>query len=214
MNIRKSATLIIASALETKLNNGFDYKIMLLKRSNKMKVLPGFHVFPGGKYDAKVDESKEWLSVYNKSKLNGMINKNSLGNLVEAQTNAGSIPFEASFRLCAIRETFEETGLLLATEHDDDQPKALSTYFNKDLSEWHDIIKNDSSKFLAMCLELKLKPDIFGLHEWANWITPPHEKFRFNTFFFTCFLPMQPASSLIRANTGEIESLEVIISLD
>jgi hypothetical protein len=65
-----------------------------------------------------------------------------------------------------------------------------------------------------MCLELKLKPDIFGLHEWANWITPPHEKFRFNTFFFTCFLHDQPADSLIRANKGEIESLEVIIKLD
>jgi hypothetical protein len=44
--ITKSATLIVTSAIESRLNN-FNYKVMILKRDKKMKVAPNFHVFPG-----------------------------------------------------------------------------------------------------------------------------------------------------------------------
>jgi hypothetical protein len=47
-SITKSATLIVTSAIEKRLNN-FNYKVMILKRDKKMKVAPNFHVFPGKK---------------------------------------------------------------------------------------------------------------------------------------------------------------------
>ena len=68
--IRKSASLIIASALDKstlKNNNAqnlFDYRIMLLKRPKQMKAFPDYHVFPGGKYDQLIDQSDEWLKVF------------------------------------------------------------------------------------------------------------------------------------------------------
>lgn len=229
--IKKSATLIISSALEKSVNN-FNYKVMLLKRNSLMKAAPNFHVYPGGKFDEAIDESLNWLDVFFYSRdldqiksnpmllrklyFNSLINHNSIGSLVNKQMKGSlSLPLELSYRLCAIRETFEETGLLLAMKKQkfDTQAKLYSNYYVEnfnDLKCWHNIIKKDSSKFINMFLEMSIIPDVFGLHEWANWITPVHEKIRFDTFFFTCFLQNVPPSDWLDINTDEIDSLEVI----
>jgi nucleoside diphosphate-linked moiety X motif 19, mitochondrial len=247
--IRKSASLIIASALDksTLKNNAqnfFDYKIMLLKRPKQMKAFPDYHVFPGGKYDQLIDQSDEWLKVFlseqqnelvkaNPSKINecfrGLIRGNSLGKLIKTNTinnnNNLNIPLEISFRLCAIRETFEETGLLLAIPKQklnsltQLEAKTLANYYDSGecsssssfikLNKWHEVIKQDSSKFIEMFFDLNLVPDVYGLHEWSNWITPAMEKIRFTTMFFTCFLPSQPAENVIKRTSSEIESLDV-----
>lgn len=245
--IKKSASLIISSALENQYNKikpintislQYDYKIMLLKRTEKMRVAPNYHVYPGGKYDKSIDECLNWLEVFFNDKqlnqiksdpqllrkrfFNNIINQRSMGSLItklSSQQNDTklSLPYEISFRLCAIRETFEETGLLLAhakssQEDFNSNPKLTSSFVNNhsELKSWHHIVKNDSNKFLEMCLKLNLVPDIFSLHEWTNWITPVHEKHRFNTFFFTCFLPQIPSDDCLDINRNEINSLEVV----
>ena len=235
--LKKSATLIISSALEKNVINNYNYKIMLLKRNNKMRAAPNYHVYPGGKYDKNIDESLNWLDIFfnvkqlneiksnpillHKHYFNGIINQNSLGHLMKGQFNGKlALPLELSFRLCAIRETFEETGLLLAfrkinsSDNFESNPKLNTHYFSEnfhDLKSWHKIIKKDSSEFINMFYKLSLVPDIFGLHEWANWITPTHEKYRFDTYFFTCFLSNVPNNQLIDINKDEIDTLEVII---
>lgn len=230
--VKKAATLIISSALQNHLNK-YNYKIMLLKRNSRMKAAPNFHVYPGGKYDEAIDESLIWLDVFFHSRdleriksnpillrkiyFNDLINQNSIGNLIRKQLkNDLCLPLELSYRLCAIRETFEETGLLLAVKKKqlDTQAKLYSAYFTenfKELKNWHNIIKKDSSQFINMFLKMNIVPDVFGLHEWANWITPVHEKFRFDTFFFTCFLNDLPPNDVLDINTDEIDSLEVKI---
>ena len=232
-NLRKSASLIIASALESK-SNKFDYKIMLLKRPKQMKAFPGFYVFPGGGYDQLVDQSQQWLKVLlseqqiasfksNPNLINdcfsGLIRKNSLSKLINDESpnkHLNVLPLEISFRLCAIRETFEETGLLLATHKKSDlalnKAQALTSYYSENserINRWHEMIKKDSSKFVEMFLDLNLVPDIYGLHEWSNWITPSMEKFRFTTIFFTAFLTSQPSEKVLKRTSSEIESLEV-----
>lgn len=202
-----------------------------------MKAFPDFHVFPGGAYDPIIDQSNEWLNVFLSKKQNalvktnpslikdyfsGLIRENSLGKLIETNNTSESlkIPLEVSFRLCAIRETFEETGLLLATQKQEEKVnkgKSLATYYSSEfsaysslkLNKWHDIIKKDSSKFIEMFRDLNLVPDVYGLHEWSNWITPSIEKIRFTTIFFTCFLPSQPSENEIKRTSREIESLDV-----
>lgn len=129
MSIKKASTLIISSSLETKLNN-FDYNVLLLKRSKNMKSWPGLHVFPGGKLDEPYDTTYKWLDVFFDAKktvtikseptllrrlFKGFINENSIGNSLEYNNNQRTfqLPNELSYRLCAIRETFEETGKFL-----------------------------------------------------------------------------------------------------
>lgn len=228
--IKKAASLIISCGLEQRVKN-FDYKVLLLKRSSKMRTWPNFHVFPGGGYD-HADHSIKWLSVLlnepietksveseinlAKKQYHKIINQNSLGNLIGNELGKEPrLPYELSYRICAIRETFEETGILLARDRSSKlaastDPKPLSTYYKKEnLKEWHNRVQKDSSQFVIMCQELDIVPDILGLHEWANWITPVVEKYRFNTFFFTCFLENIPPSNVLTIHRDEIEALDV-----
>lgn len=240
--ITKSASLIISSAYKS-LNKSprgddFDYKIMLLKRNKKMRVAANFHVFPGGKID-DIDGSLNWLDVFfNSNQLESirsepslvlsrffkcLISRNSIGSLIKDEPNElkSNLPFEVSYRLCAIRETFEETGILLARERgthnatETTPSRLLMTdyYKNFELQDkikyWHEDVLKDSSKFIDMFIKLNLVPNIFGLHEWANWITPVQEKARFNAFFFICYLNEIPDNKYMLVNDHEIESLEV-----
>ncbi len=134
VNLRKSSSLIISSTFGKNLsNNNEDYKVILLKRSLKMKSWPSYYVYPGGRIDL-IDESIKWLSLlltnkqqnefeknsdsssYLKEIFKSFINNNSIGKYFnDNNTNdENKLPSEISFRLCAIRECFEETGLLLA----------------------------------------------------------------------------------------------------
>lgn len=41
---------------------------------------------------------------------------------------------------------------------------------------------------------MKSVPDIWSLGEWADWLTPPDFKIRFDTVFFICFVDHEPVS--------------------
>lgn len=79
-------------------------------------------------------------------------------------------------KICAIRETFEESGLLLA----DKCPR--------DIHHWRSRVHQDASQFQVMCDELDLTPSVEKLLPFANWITPVKEKKRYNTNFFLTIL--------------------------
>lgn len=123
--MKKASTLIITNALETRLKT-FDYNVFLLKRSRNMRSWPGAHVFPGGVIDDKIDTTTRWLDILldsqSSSKLKenlslsntyfkAFINNNSMGSATNQKNFAAlKLPNEIAYRLCAIRETFEETG--------------------------------------------------------------------------------------------------------
>lgn len=238
--LRQSASLIVVSNLAKRLNK-FDYNVLLLKRNKKMRVAPGFSTYPGGKYEASIDESTSWLPLFLDNRqldvvnerpdrikgcFEGIINDRTLGNLMRPAADESTtkqqaaelkLPLEVSYRLCAIREAFEETGLLLARKKVSIPPdyfhksQQLANYHSKDqqvLHKWRKRLHENPNEFLNLFRELDLVPDIMGLHEWANWVTPIIEKVRFNTFMFTCFLPDQPADALLDINQDEMESYE------
>ena len=220
----KSASLIILSAVKNGL--GQDYKIMYLKRNKNMRVWPSHSVFPGGKLDSHIDCSPHWLKVFfrdpKQSNFAGLINPNSIGTrrrMIKDPDADAEIPLEVSYRLCAIRETFEETGILIAREKDEktNRPNSLlhmTDYYKNEskldkVKQWHERVLRDSAKFIDMFVDLSLEPNIYALHEWSNWLTPSLEKTRFDTFFFTCFLHQLPDERFILFNKDENETLEV-----
>lgn len=81
------------------------------------------------------------------------------------------------------------------------------------IRSWQQKVKNNSHEFLNMFLEMNLVPDLRGLHEWSNWITPPFLKYRFNTLFFTCFLSRALDKNLINLDHNEIMKLGVNLFL-
>lgn len=196
---------------------GDNLDVLLLKRSSKSTFMPNMYVFPGGAA-VNCDFSAKWLSVF--QKLGAEIQQALFMRLSEGSSSAApmfsrerdpafsTIPSEVAFRICAIRETFEESGVLLALPVDQSRcqlnsflvqnasasPSSLYTNVSV-IKAWRRRVNNDPDEFLNMCLELDLVPEIWSLYEWANWLTParadPKWK-RFDTAFFVCCVDHKP----------------------
>lgn len=84
-------------------------------------------------------------------------------------------------KICAIRETFEESGLLLCNP-------PVHTVNDLDVNTWRHIVHDDASQFKVMCDKYSIRPAVEKLVPFSNWITPVIEKRRYNTLFFLTVL--------------------------
>eukprot|EP00746_Dinoflagellata_sp_MGD_P124777 gnl/MRDRNA2_/MRDRNA2_59404_c0_seq2.p1 gnl/MRDRNA2_/MRDRNA2_59404_c0~~gnl/MRDRNA2_/MRDRNA2_59404_c0_seq2.p1 ORF type:complete len:206 (+),score=28.03 gnl/MRDRNA2_/MRDRNA2_59404_c0_seq2:121-738(+) len=79
-------------------------------------------------------------------------------------------------KIGAVRELFEETGILLSTPSTNmtpDQARTLRTRVHK-----------NGDEFMKVCHELNVMPDLNSLKFIHHWVTPPMVPTRFNTYFF------------------------------
>ena len=188
-----------------------DYKLLVLKRSSKSKFMPNSYVFPGGLL-SDTDHSEKWASIYSNAlglKLGSKLTPDNLGiSGVHSKKPAAMynmnyvspIPNEAIFRICAIRETFEESGMLLCLDEQDLQSSRTSGVIHKNLPadkqkllpELRKEVNSDDTKFIQICQDLGVVPDIWSLVEYSNWLTPTNLKSpsgrRYDTAFFLSFI--------------------------
>lgn len=100
-----------------------NYKLLWLKRHQKSSFLPGTYVFPGGTVDT-ADSTLKWREIFAASG----VNNDSFASLVPKvatrpeiyRSRRNELPREISLRITAIRETFEESGILICRHKDDD----------------------------------------------------------------------------------------------
>jgi glyoxylase-like metal-dependent hydrolase (beta-lactamase superfamily II)/8-oxo-dGTP pyrophosphatase MutT (NUDIX family) len=83
------------------------------------------------------------------------------------------------YAIAALRESFEEVGLLLA---DRDFDHAAAT-------PWRDRLQNGEAATADLCDALGVALDLRGLHYWSHWLTPPGSPKRFDTRFFVARAP-------------------------
>ena len=100
------------------------------------------------------------------------------------------------FRLTAIRETFEESGILL--HKTGCEAGAFSFRDQMMLAEWRARVHREPGALLQLYREAAAVPDIWALVEWADWLTPTdlHEqgKRRFDTMFYLASLQEVPVT--------------------
>ena len=100
------------------------------------------------------------------------------------------------FRLTAIRETFEESGILL--HKTGTEAGAFSFKDREMLSDWRIRVHKEPSSLLRLYREIEAVPDLWSLVEWADWLTPTdlHEKGnrRFDTMFYLASLGEVPVT--------------------
>lgn len=187
--------------------SAFDYDVLMLKRSGKSSFMPNAHVFPGGVVDAS-DFSSEWLPVLRRVSESPNFGLRAVKQRAETRPpvfatdrlELGSpVLGEVAFRICALRETFEESGVLLAVPAGIASSDAASRSYagelrSTELPRWRSLVNQDPSNFIRMCRELDVLPNIWALHEWSNWLTPEgrHGARRFDTAFFICCLEEVP----------------------
>ncbi|KAF9454613.1 hypothetical protein P691DRAFT_796156 [Macrolepiota fuliginosa MF-IS2] len=98
---------------------------------------------------------------------------------------------DSSLAITAIRETFEESGLLLASSND---PSSSTSLDDTQLDKARHDIHQQSVLFQKFLTSSHLKADINALLPFTQWITPPGPPRRFHTQFFVTFLPAAPSA--------------------
>jgi 8-oxo-dGTP pyrophosphatase MutT (NUDIX family) len=152
--IRDAATVVL-------LRDGLDgVEVWLLTRVTQMAFAAGMTVFPGG----RVDDADPSLP------------------LVGGDVAAVALRFDCDETTAhaligaAVRETFEETGVLLSV------PAA-------DLSGARADVERGLVSFGDLLRANGLAVDADALHPWSRWITPAGESRRYDTRFFVGALP-------------------------
>jgi 8-oxo-dGTP pyrophosphatase MutT (NUDIX family) len=128
----------------------------MVKRSARMAFMPDAHVFPGG----RVDESDSVLPLFG-----GASDRSRIGG-----DGAGAL------QAAAIRETFEEAGVLLA------RGGAPSV-------EDRQALLRGALGFEALVARRGLHLDADAIRLWSWWITPQIESRRYSTRFFVAKAP-------------------------
>jgi len=145
---RDAATLMLID------RSGPKPTILLGRRHAGHKFMPGKFVFPGGRIEPL---DRQMTSV-------SELHPDALGKLMERVAQP-SVEFARAFPLAAVRETAEETGLLLGVKRD--QPPRVP------------------GEIWAEFAKASVHPDLGKIHFIARAITPPRRPRRFDTRFFT-----------------------------
>jgi 8-oxo-dGTP pyrophosphatase MutT (NUDIX family) len=143
-------------------------EVFMVVRHHAIDFASGALVFPGG----RVEDSDHDLAAQMPAKRGSGRGKDQ------------TLPF----RIAAIRETFEECGVLLARAHGSDRLIDAETL--KRLDDQHRAALNGGSIGFDMVLEsegLVPAPDL--LVHFAHWITPVNQPKRYDTHFFLAEAP-------------------------
>ncbi|AUS78606.1 NUDIX hydrolase [Actinoalloteichus sp. AHMU CJ021] len=148
-------------------------EVFLMRRAATMAFAPGMTVFPGGSVDGR-------------DRVGGAVRAHWAGPAPEwwAERFGCAPDLAAALVSAAVRETFEETGVLLAGADDRDVVRDAGRY-----SSARPLLESGAlslGEFLA-ANELVLRADL--LTPWANWVTPEVEARRHDTRFFLAELP-------------------------
>ena len=170
--IRPAATVMLVRDHPT---NGLE--VFMLQRTLQAVFAKGMYVFPGGRVDA-VDNGFELETV-----CDGLSD-------VEASTLLGVPAGGLGFWVAAIRECFEEAGVLLArsvVSNDivrfDDETKIAR--FNVARHAVHD----GKLSLIQLCEQEQLRLVTDNIHYVSHWVTPVGEPRRFDTRFFIARAP-------------------------
>lgn len=161
--------------------NGFP-EILMGKRSKKHDFMPSIFVFPGGRVDPSDSFAPSHDHISTRTR--------------EILENAMPPARARACVMAAIRETFEESSLILG-EPFDDHPRAIN-----DLS-WKAF---HATGYI---------PKLSGIEVMARAITPPHRHKRFDTWFFmaeldtkTANLPIKTSSELVEIGWFSFEQIK------
>ncbi|XP_037051313.1 nucleoside diphosphate-linked moiety X motif 19-like [Bradysia coprophila] len=197
---RESATLLVLgrNMLKNQQSTECNYKVLVMKRSKQSSFMPNGFVFPGGAVD-KSDDSVDWVELYKSfgvtnERIKEISSVKGQRPFIFLKKEEHAIPREVSLRITAIREAFEELGLLLVKNRDQLRTNSsFSTHCRPvEIERWQNEVHNDASKFYELCKQLQVVPDITTCFEWAAWLTPSTFRGRFETAFFLCALDDQP----------------------
>jgi 8-oxo-dGTP pyrophosphatase MutT (NUDIX family) len=169
-------------------------EVFLTRRPDSMAFAGGNFVFPGGKLDPS-DYAPENLAL-----VRGMDPERAARILGGGESPERSL----GFWLAAVRELFEETGVLLCTTPEGRGPEALDADARDRLAAARDELHQRQRSLASVVSELGLRYQPASLRYLTRWITPVHYPMRFDARFFTCQIPPGQAPVACHREVAEV----------
>jgi 8-oxo-dGTP pyrophosphatase MutT (NUDIX family) len=163
MTDEKAAVPILPAATILLLRDSPAFEVLMVKRHHQIDFASGALVFPGGKTHAG-DHDPAWEE--------------------RAIGWSASAPHKRALRIAALREAYEETGILLGRRID-----GSAFAGDERAAQARADIAADRRSFLDLVRELDLHIDLEALSVFARWITPPLTPKRFDTWFYVALAP-------------------------
>ncbi|BEI85746.1 hypothetical protein CcaverHIS002_0600330 [Cutaneotrichosporon cavernicola] len=140
-------------------------QLLLLHRVQRSSAFPSAHVFPGG-------------------------NLSSFHEVIPSEQDVGRHNDGYAYRLAAIRETFEESGILLARKKGTPPGGPLLKLSEAEIEDGRKAVHGDKIKFEEWLDQKGGVAEIESLVPFTRWITPPNVPKRFTTQMYVYMLPL------------------------
>jgi len=168
------------------------FEVLMVKRHHQIDFASGALVFPGGKAEPG-DQDPAWAELAAGWRVDGGV--------------------EQALKISALREAFEESGLLLAAPPYDAETLAAEA------AAARDAVARGERSFIDLVRTLGVRLDLEAMAVYARWITPRNMPKRFDTWFFIAAAPeaqlavcdgwetvdaewVEPAAALALADAG------------
>jgi 8-oxo-dGTP pyrophosphatase MutT (NUDIX family) len=198
---RDAATVILLR------DAGAGPEVYLLRRLSSMSFAAGAYVFPGGKVDDRDAEGGHGWAGPSPDELAPAL-------------GVPAAPAAALIR-AAVRETFEECGVLLAGPSPD---SVVASVTGPDWAADQEALSAGSLSLAELLVRRQLVLRAGLLRPWSRWITPEAEARRYDTRFFVAIMPagqqaaggtgesdraawLRPAAALEAAEAGQLTML-------
>ncbi|MGH2476172.1 MAG: NUDIX hydrolase, partial [Candidatus Limnocylindrales bacterium] len=161
-------------------------EVLLTHRPATMAFAPGMQVFPGG----RVDDADSHHRLTARSAISADAAAAGLGGDLDPDAALATY-------VAAIREVFEEVGILLADGPAHGDRSATGPHTTADTSAARSRLLADPAAFAAIAdeLDLRLRTDL--LVPLSRWVTPPNLARRFDARFFAAAMPEDAAATLV-----------------
>lgn len=168
--LRDAATVML-------LRDGRDgLEVCMLQRNLQSDFVGGAYVFPGGgvdREDAEADLEEIFIGRSDE----------------DASRLVGVEQGGLAFWVAAIRESFEEAGVLLAIDRDD----RVVSFSDPEVAARFEVHRADVDhgrrRLAAICVEEHLRLDVGAIHYFSRWVTPLGAPRRYDTRFFVAAAP-------------------------
>lgn len=151
---------------------GGGLEVYMVRRPSQSSFLAGAHVFPGGRLEPD-DRDEVWRAL-----------------------PGAPARDHRPHAIAAVRELFEEAGLLLARDIGSDPLVDLAARGEAEVLALRAALIDGSRRFSRVCAEQGWQPALDLLEPYARWITPHVERRRFDTMFYVTRAPAGQTASV------------------
>ena len=175
---RKAASVIVLRDVA-----GGGFEVLMMRRPERdQDFRSGAAVFPGGALDAQDARAHRHVLGWDAARANARM-----------RLDDGAL----DYLVAAVRECFEEVGLLFADPLDDRRLQAAA-------QGWREHLHEGRHALADLCEALDVRLDLSDWHYWSHWLTPPGHPKRFDTRFFVA---RAPEGQTAQADLGEAVEL-------